>query len=76
MLSTYLKRQQTLERYGSGPAAPHLDGFTDWLAHQGYQPPRIQVYCVASINFHAGHNNLVCVSTVSRRTRSHPLARL
>jgi integrase/recombinase XerD len=42
MLSTYLKRQQTLERYGSGPAGPHLDGFTDWLEHQGYQPPRIQ----------------------------------
>src|SRR5262249_19724686 len=42
MLSTYLKRQQTLERYGSGPADPYLDGFTDWLEHQGYQPHRIQ----------------------------------
>ncbi len=42
MLSTYLKRQQTLERYYSGPAGPHLDGFTDWLEHQGYQPHRIQ----------------------------------
>src|SRR5215472_7239575 len=42
MLSTYLKRQPTLERYGSGPAGPHLDGFTDWLEHQGYQPHRIQ----------------------------------
>jgi len=42
MLSTYLKRQPTLERYGSGPAGPHLDGFTDWLEHQGYQPHRLQ----------------------------------
>jgi len=42
MLTTYLKRQQTLERYGSGPAGPHLDGFVGWLEHQGYQPRPIR----------------------------------
>jgi hypothetical protein len=36
MLTTYLKKQQTLERYRSGPAAPHLEGFAGWLEDQGY----------------------------------------
>ncbi len=42
MLTTYLKRQQTLERYRSGPAGQHLGGFTGWLEDQGYQPHRIR----------------------------------
>jgi site-specific recombinase XerD len=43
MLTTYLKKQQTLERYRSGPAAPHLEGFAGWLEDQGYQPHRIRL---------------------------------
>jgi integrase/recombinase XerD len=42
MLSTYLKRPLTLERYGSGPGGPHFDPFTDWLEARGYQPDRIR----------------------------------
>ena len=43
MLTTYLKRQRTLERYRSGPAGPHLGGFTGWLEDQGYQSHRIRL---------------------------------
>ena len=42
MLSTYLKRPHTLERYHSGPAGPHLDPFTGWLEARGYQSGRIR----------------------------------
>ena len=42
MLSTYLKRPHTLERYRSGPAGPHLDPFTGWLEARGYQSGRIR----------------------------------
>src|SRR5215471_178907 len=42
MLSTYLKRPHTLERYRSGPAGPHLDPFTGWLEARGYQSDRIR----------------------------------
>ncbi len=41
MLTTYLKTPQTLERYRSGPAGPHLEPFVCWLDAQGYQPRRI-----------------------------------
>jgi integrase/recombinase XerD len=41
MLTTYLKKPLTLERYHSGPTGPHLDGFTDWLEACGYHPRRI-----------------------------------
>ena len=43
MLTTYLKKQQTLERYRSGPAGPHLGGFSGWLEDQGYQARRIRL---------------------------------
>ena len=43
MLTTYLKKQQTLERYRSGPAGPHLGGFSGWLEDQGYQAHRIRL---------------------------------
>lgn len=43
MLTTYLKKQQTLERYRSGPAGPHLGGFSGWLEDQGYRARRIRL---------------------------------
>lgn len=42
MLVTYFKKPLTLERYHSGPAGPHLDGFIDWLEKRGYQQCRIR----------------------------------
>jgi len=42
MLTTYLTRPQTRERYRSGPAGPYLDGYLDWLEQRGYHPPRIR----------------------------------
>ena len=42
MLSTYLKRPLTQERYYSGPVGPNLDPFTDWLEERGYQPGRLR----------------------------------
>ncbi len=41
MLTTYLKKPLTLERYRVGPAGPHLEQFTDWLESRGYQPDRV-----------------------------------
>jgi site-specific recombinase XerD len=38
MLTTYLKKPLTRERYRSGPAGPHLDEFTSWLEARGYRP--------------------------------------
>lgn len=42
MLSTYLKRPLTQERYYASPVGPHLDPFTDWLEERGYQPDRLR----------------------------------
>src|SRR4029434_10402652 len=41
MLSTYVKRPLTRERYRSHPAGPHLDAFILWLEQRGYHPRRI-----------------------------------
>jgi integrase/recombinase XerD len=41
MLTTYLKTPQTLARYHSGPAGPHLEPFVRWLEVQRYPPRRI-----------------------------------
>lgn len=42
MLTTYLKRPQTQERYRSGPAGPHFDEFIAWLEGRGYRPRPIR----------------------------------
>jgi hypothetical protein len=59
MLTTYLKKPVTLERYRVGPAGPHLDQFTDWLEAWGYRPDRVLhllrgVHCFSCWAYSAG----------------------
>ena len=49
MLTTYLKTPQTLERYRSGPAGPHLEPFVRWLEAQRY-PPRHIVHLLRGVH--------------------------
>lgn len=41
MLETHLKSPVTRRRLLAGPAAGHVDGFADWLHHQGFKPVSI-----------------------------------
>lgn len=38
MLEDHLQSPVTRQRLRAGPIADHVDGFADWLHHQGYQP--------------------------------------
>ena len=38
MLEDHLQSPVTRRRLRAGPIASHIDGFADWLHHQGYQP--------------------------------------
>jgi integrase/recombinase XerD len=42
MLTTYLKKPRTQERYRSGPAGPHCEAFIAWLEARGYHPRHIR----------------------------------
>lgn len=42
MLEDHLKSPVTRRRLRAGPTAGHVDGFADWLHHQGYKPVSVE----------------------------------
>ena len=53
MLETYFSAPKTLARLRTGPSGPHMDGFADALAQDGYSPASAVRYLRAAA--HVGH---------------------
>jgi len=53
MLETYFSATKTLERLRSGPSAPYIDGFANWLTDTGYSPSSAVRYL--RVANHLGH---------------------
>lgn len=45
MLEDHLKSPAACHRLRVGPAAPHVDAFTDWMHGEGYRPGYIALLC-------------------------------
>ena len=62
MLECYIESAVTIRHLRSGPAAPYLDGFADWLATLVYQKSTILAYlcCLAKYSDWMQDNGLKC----------------